>query len=528
MKLFHYIIPTLTMLGVLTACSDYEDALNYQSYGRDSLYVELTFDFERAGTVTRAVPNGGEEGDGWEYARENENKLHNFTVFVIGSGADINSAANTPFFGSRYFSDEEVARVDSFRENLNLKDYDPAIYKDVLTYSFSIPIIASRDEINPLVFRFIVVANAGDLTATYHTVGALREGIPEKTWTEPTEENALPTRFVMCNENDEYYASGTGEEDDPVRLHVTVERLAARIDFLPTGSEVTSDGLRYSIGTATDPLAYLYVDRLAIMNGCQKPSFFVKRVADDINGTNLVYLGDETPAPRGIATNFVIDPYSTQKTEANRTNTEFLTNLYGDSRIGNVATMLSSDASLMPTITNTNSTVILGYVNENTFAKESTFSEYATGVIFQCRYAPVAHYYTAYDADSDVLTSGTYTLGSTFYMTEPNTSAIDETQRFYFENQVDAEAYAEKHFCKVVTYTNGVCYYVTYLRHSNNVEVIHDTMEFGIVRNNIYRMTLKPTTGPGTPNIETREPEELKARIYVRKWYSVEHPIIYI
>ena len=120
MKLFHYIIPTLTMLGVLTACSDYEDALNYQSYGRDSLYVELTFDFERAGTVTRAVPNGGEEGDGWEYARENENKLHNFTVFVIGSGADINSAANTPFFGSRYFSDEEVARVDSFRENLNL------------------------------------------------------------------------------------------------------------------------------------------------------------------------------------------------------------------------------------------------------------------------------------------------------------------------------------------------------------------------------------------------------------------------
>ena len=398
----------------------------------------------------------------------------------------------------------------------------------MLTYSFSIPIIASRDEINPLVFRFIVVANAGDLTATYHTVGALREGIPEKTWTEPTEENALPTRFVMCNENDEYYASGTGEEDDPVRLHVTVERLAARIDFLPTGSEVTSDGLRYSIGTATDPLAYLYVDRLAIMNGCQKPSFFVKRVADDINGTNLVYLGDETPAPRGIATNFVIDPYSTQKTEANRTNTEFLTNLYGDSRIGNVATMLSSDASLMPTITNTNSTVILGYVNENTFAKESTFSEYATGVIFQCRYAPVAHYYTAYDADSDVLTSGTYTLGSTFYMAEPNTSAIDETQRFYFENQVDAEAYAEKHFCKVVTYTNGVCYYVTYLRHSNNVEVIHDTMEFGIVRNNIYRMTLKPTTGPGTPTIETREPEELKARIYVRKWYSVEHPIIYI
>ena len=121
MKLFHYIILPLAVLGVLTACSDdYQDVLNYQSYGRDSLYVELTFDFERVGAVTRAMPNGGEEGDGWEYARENENKLHNFTVFVIGGGADINSVANTRFYGSRYFNDEEVARVDSFRENLNL------------------------------------------------------------------------------------------------------------------------------------------------------------------------------------------------------------------------------------------------------------------------------------------------------------------------------------------------------------------------------------------------------------------------
>ena len=117
-------------------------------------------------------------------------------------------------------------------------------------------------------------------------------------------------------------------------------------------------------------------------------------------------------------------------------------------------------------------------------------------------------------------------------MVEPNTPTIDESQRLYFQNEADAVAYAtntaKKHFGKVVKYENGVCYYFTYMRHSNNVDVIHNTMEFGIVRNNIYRFKLLPNTGPGTPTPDPRHPEELKARVYVKKWLSVEHPIIYV
>ena len=534
MKLLHYILTTFVLLS-LVACKDScpEDLWEPRAIG-DSLYVQLTLDLLNSSSTTRAVPNGGEEGDGWEYGYTYENQLHNFTVFVLGYNATINSSPNTIFVGKRYFSDDELEKIDSLhQEELNLKGYPEGqeVLKDVTTYEFTIPIVReqAREMPNADTYRFIVVANHGDLTETYHTLGDLRNGMPDKAWTDTSDG---PVRFVMSNENDQYHSNGTGTTEDPVCLHVTIERMAARIDYDPTGSTLVSGTPRYDVKGVTpgnEVLAHLYVDRMAIVNGSQQPSYFFKRVADDINGTNLKYLGDETPIARGEATNYVIDPYSTQKTTP--PNNELLTTLYGNSRISNAAALVGSDK---PTLSLTSNTFpyTLGYVNENTFDAPQAWSYYATGVVVQCRYAPQKHFYTAYNATTDVLTEGAYELNQTFYMVEPNTPTIDESQRLYFQNEADAVAYAtntaKKHFGKVVKYENGVCYYFTYMRHSNKVEVIHNTMEFGIVRNNIYRFKLLPNTGPGTPTPDPRHPEELKARVYVKKWLSVEHPIIYV
>ena len=114
--------------------------------------------------------------------------------------------------------------------------------------------------------------------------------------------------------------------------------------------------------------------------------------------------------------------------------------------------------------------------------------------------------------------------------TDRSFTDISEADRHYFSTEAAAIDYAtdtkHKHYGHVVKYTGGVCYYFAYLRHSNNVAVIHNTMEFGIVRNNVYTFKLIPSTGPGTPTPDYRHPEELKARIYVRKWLLVEHPVI--
>ena len=513
--------------------------VNYDSYYVDEggegfvLHVSLSVNVQGDNSAaTRAdVPNGGEEGDGWQYGLHNENKLHNFTVFVLYNN-DVSAPDNTAFVGSRYFSDEEVAAVDSLHQYyLKLKDYD--VLKEALTYDFTIPIVRYKpSDTSVESFRFIVIANNGDLTEQFATLGQLRNAMPNATWR--VDNDGKAERFVMANENDQYYSTrygtGAGTEENPIRMHVTVERMAARIDYNPTGAALTQDGQLYYNIKASDntTLAQLYIDKMAIVNACQKPSFYIKRAADDINGTNLVYLGDETPTPRGIATNVVIDPYSTQKTETNTTNTDLLAILYGDTRMGNVEQLLQNTPA--PAVTNVSESVILGYVNENTYAPNMAHSAYTTGMAFKCRFVPLHNYYTAYNSETDELTEGTYTIDETFYMVEPNQADISEADRLYFKNQADAQAYASntarKHFCKVVEYVGGICYYFAYFRHSNNVAVIHDTMEFGIVRNNIYTFTLTPTTGPGTPTIDPRHPEELKARIYVKKWYLVEHPTI--
>jgi len=532
-------VVALILLTLLTplfgACiyNDYSNCVDNEEGGA-VLHISLSISVlgEDSGSTRAAVPNGGEEGDGWQYGLQNENRLHNFTVFVLDHNNTINSPGSTLFLGSRYFSDEDVARVDSIRQYyLRLKNYD--VLKDVLTYDFTIPIVNYLPrEITPESFRFIVIANKGDLTESFTTLGALRDAMPDATWA-VGDDGA--ERFVMTNENDQYYGSGIGTEENPIRMHVTIERMAARIDYNPEGAQLTDGGQLYYDIKASDnatTLAKLYIDKMAIVNACQKPSFYIKRVADNIYGTNLVYLGDETPTPRGIATNVVIDPYSTQKTAANTTNTTLLTTLYGDTRIGNVEQLLQNTPA--PALTSVSQSVILGYVDENTYAPEMAHSSYTTGVAFQCHFEPKHNYYTNYavnaETGAETLTEDTYTLGETFYMVEPNQTEISEADRLYFKNQADAEAYAtntaRKHFCKVVKYEGGVCYYFAYLRHSNNVAVIHNTMEFGIVRNNVYTFKLIPSTGPGTPTPDYRHPEELKARIYVRKWLLVEHPVI--
>ena len=556
-------VVALILLTLLTplfgACiyNDYSNCVDNEEGGA-VLHISLSISVlgEDSGSTRAAVPNGGEEGDGWQYGLQNENRLHNFTVFVLDHNNTINSPGSTLFLGSRYFSDEDVARVDSIRQYyLRLKNYD--VLKDVLTYDFTIPIVNYLPrEITPESFRFIVIANKGDLTESFTTLGALRDAMPDATWA-VGDDGA--ERFVMTNENDQYYGSGIGTEENPIRMHVTIERMAARIDYNPEGAQLTDGGQLYYDIKASDnatTLAKLYIDKMAIVNACQKPSFYIKRVADNIYGTNLVYLGDETPTPRGIATNVVIDPYSTQKTAANTTNTTLLTTLYGDTRIGNVEQLLQNTPA--PALTSVSQSVILGYVDENTYAPEMAHSSYTTGVAFQCRFEPLHNFHTAYDKDTGELTNGTYTQGQDFWMVEPyqdteievettvdeetgeesttttttdrSFTNISEADRHYFSTEAAAIDYAtdtqHKHYGHVVKYTGGVCYYFAYLRHSNNVAVIHNTMEFGIVRNNVYTFKLIPSPGPGTPTPDYRHPEELKTRIYVRKWLLVEHPVI--
>ena len=142
--------------------------------------------------------------------------------------------------------------------------------------------------------------------------------------------------------------------------------------------------------------------------------------------------------------------------------------------------------------------------------------------------------YSDYDAENKSLTLDTeYTRGQSFWRFVKLDQPADEFC-LYFSNKEAADKYCAAYNRNNPSggyvsdeYKNGLCYYYVWLRHANNGDdAVHGPMEFGIVRNNIYRLKISKVAGPGTVKPDPRNPEYLKAIIYVRKWREVTHPVI--
>ena len=81
---------------------------------------------------------------------------------------------------------------------------------------------------------------------------------------------------------------------------------------------------------------------------------------------------------------------------------------------------------------------------------------------------------------------------------------------------------------EITKFADGICYYNVWLRHANVDSNPHLTfpMEYGIVRNNIYRVGVSKVTGPGTPSPSKDGPEHIYLRIFAREWNLRTQPPI--
>lgn len=121
-----------------------------------------------------------------------------------------------------------------------------------------------------------------------------------------------------------------------------------------------------------------------------------------------------------------------------------------------------------------------------------------------------------YDTNKD----GKYDSSDTGYAADKTFAAADAIETYLTDNQTEVNAVA-------VPYENGVCYYPYWIRHaSNGIPTKMSVMEFAIVRNNIYDMTVKEISGLGLSGAEKPDPgkddEEDKyyfnVELYVKNW----------
>lgn len=511
-----------------------------------SSYVSLSFASPQ-GTPTRANPTGGEQGDGQEKGQANENKIKSAVAFFYqGSGTDgVNSSGTTPIMAVATFN------VGSYTEPGNGIDR---------TYTTT----PQQVDLDDGTYNVLVVANPGAdwWTGQSLTLDDVRKHIQTTAWTASGSDYS---DFVMTSAADATLTLNSNPESDPAKATVNVERMAARLDYKAEASYPCTDPA-YSGATVE-------ITGAALVNNLTAGSYIIKRVADDVNGTNLSYLGNETADENGAATNYVLDPWTTNKSKG----------LYGTWFMSG-----SSDPNWWATYVQPGTPVSdgwlrIGYTLENTTAADAAGSDYSTGVVFKAKFQPqgVANYTdgaTFFALGTHLFASMedmmTYVYGADFSQFDDKINACTDWAavknfaaslldndpsgyKAFLQGQDEAQNLAQvKESLKwkaymlskcgysaslndgvysvtldkngivtrialqpyeTRTYEDATCYYTWWVRHSNdNNDDAKGIMEYAIVRNNIYKLTVNSIYSLG--NDVPGEDENIILDVYVNDW----------
>lgn len=529
-----------------------------------SSYVSLSFASQQS-TPTRSNPTGGEQGDGQEKGQVNENEIKSAVAFFYQGNNGVNSDGSTKIMAVATFN------VGSYTEPGN------GIDRKYTT-------TPQQVDLDDGTYNVLVVANPGAdwWTGQSLTLDDVRNHIQTTAWTASGSDYS---DFVMTSAADATLTLNSNPENDPAKAEVNVERMAARLDYKTEASY-----------PCTDPAytgATVEITGAALVNNLTAGSYMLKRVASTVDGVPT-YLGNETP-DAGVQTNYVLDPWTADKTSANNSFTiggevKTAEDLYGE-WFGNISQDPNYWADyVQPGIEVSDGTEQwqrIGYTLENTTAAEEAGKRYSTGVVFKAKFNPqgVANYtegetFFAYGtkiyASMEDMMAGFYgskfddldnitscaTWGdvkqfitSTLLTNDPSgynkyleglaegkddSETVSDASSLTWSNYMKNECgYSKDENGKVVldqndkvtrialqpygtrTYEDATCYYTWWVRHSNdNDDTKKGIMEYAIVRNNIYKLTVNSVYSLGG---EVPEEESLIVDVYVNDWLLLDN-----
>ena len=433
MKISYTYILFSLFLAFLPGCELIHDDLPETRTDGEPVYIRLQISTGGEMSATRSNPTGGEDGDGREPGTSDENKINNITLFLFDANVAIDGDGNTPLIPLSFSGSDLMDSSD--RPNEIEQIY--TIEKEVRGLD--------KDS-----YHILAVANMtfGD-NEPPTTLGTLRDKIiTSALWTGDT-----PTNFVMSSEElatiREIKAS---TEQYPAEVEITIERLAAKVDYK----------VKESSFTTTDKTGTVKILGATLVNDFKKGEYLFKRVGSSIDASTFTYLGDENPTPPGDATNWVIDAYATSNKQ-----TDDYNNYYS-----------SFDVATVPTHSKNTDWTMLGYTMENTNdVSGDDLEKYATGVVFKARYTP-----SSMQEGADF-----YYLNGEFYASIDAIKADANVQGMEGLTAENYETYG------IDFHDGGICYYTWWIRHSNNAN--DDIMRYGIVRNNWYRLTVNSIKG---------------------------------
>ena len=320
------------------------------------LQVKVTVEGSGDTRASRAAtgPKGGEDGDGREPGINHENEVNSLAVLLYKSDKDDLSDDN--------------AIIDYVYTFTNLTKATTSTSGIDATYT-TVP-----KEIDAAIvgknYHVIVIANADDMTSRCKgkKISEVRDLQMSKVCTRDADITKF-SNFIMSSEKDATIDfTKEGSETDPYVVNVDIERLAARIDIIPNATyDGTSQGYYYNVMDGTNVVGGFKLESVTPSKVLTKGEYLIKRVSSDKAVPSVTYFGLETKDADNKATNYVVCPWTKDRTGLTLSNAEGPASLY------NVKKTTVGEASY-----------ILDYVMENTTTDNDEV--HSTGLIFKGKY----------------------------------------------------------------------------------------------------------------------------------------------
>ena len=385
------------------------------------LQVKVTVEGSGDTRASRATtgPQGGEDGDGREPGINHENDVNSLTVLLYKSGKEDLSEAD--------------ATIDYVYTFTNLNKVTTSSGSDATYTTVPREIDASIVGKN---YHVIVIANADDMTSRCKgKISEVRDLQMSKVCTRDADITKF-SNFIMSSKKDAMIDfTKEGSETNPYVVNVDIERLAARIDIIPNATyDVTGKGYYYNVMDGTNVIGGFKLESVTPTNVMTKGEYLIKRVSSNAAVSAVTYFGLEAKDAGNKATNYVVCPWTKDRTGLTLSNAEGPTSLYNVKKTTSTSTTVGE------------ASYILDYVMENTTTDNAEAN--STGLIFKGKYYESSEW----DATTKKPKAGF--------------------------------AGAEKQY----TYT---------LRHSDpsGSGTTADPMHFGVVRNNIYQVKVEGVEG---------------------------------
>lgn len=318
------------------------------------LQVKVTVEGSGDTRASRAdkEPQGGEEGNGREQGINKENDVNSLTVLLYKSGEDDLTEAD--------------ATIDYVYTFTNLNKVTTSSGSDATYTTVPREIDASIVGKN---YHVIVIANADDMTSRCKgKISEVRDLQMSKVCTRDADITNF-SNFIMSSKTDAMIDfTKEGSETDPYVVNVDIERLAARIDIIPNATYVDTDkGYYYNVMDGTNVVGGFKLESVTPTKVMTKGEYLIKRVSSDKTVPSVTYFGLETKDADNKATNYVVCPWTKDRTGLTLAEAEGPASLY------NVKKTTVGEASY-----------ILDYVMENTTTNNA--EDYSTGLIFKGKY----------------------------------------------------------------------------------------------------------------------------------------------